>query len=281
MRRRIGLVLASLLTVLALASGGWLLDPAGSRDTADRMTPAVSTVTGEELFQAVADRMVAERTTAYTFSGSSGGGETRSGSGVMRFTGLRNGLPDFSAQVSMSSPTGGMIRGVLLPDAFYLALPPAKGLPKDKPWLKVSPTPRTALGREVRPVAEALRASFDPAQSLSLLRAADRVEEVGRETVEGVPTTRHRATVRLRRAVPVTADPALREQYGAMLSAGVRTIEYDIWIDDGGLPRRVRADVPTSAGLFSVTGVFRRWGDPVRIAAPSPKHVFDADHITG
>jgi hypothetical protein len=281
MRRRIGLVLASLLTVLALASGGWLLDPAGSREATERMTPAVSTVSGEELFQSVADRMVTEGSTTYTFSGSTGGGETRSGSGVMRFSGLRNGLPAFSAQVSMSSPTGGMVRGVLLPDAFYLALPPAKGLPKSKPWLKVSPTPRTSLGRELRPVAEALRANFDPAQSLCLLRAADQVEEVGRDTVEGVPTTRHRATVRLRHAMQITADSALREQYNAMLTAGVRTIEYDIWIDDGGLPRRVRADVPTATSLFSVTGVFRRWGDPVRIAAPSPKHVFDSDRITG
>ena len=46
MRRRIALVLLSLLTVVALACGGWLLDPAGSREQAGSQSPARPTTTG-------------------------------------------------------------------------------------------------------------------------------------------------------------------------------------------------------------------------------------------
>ena len=130
-------------------------------------------------------------------------------------------------------------------------------------------------------MAEQMRAAFDPSQSLGLLLAAPRVEVVGPDTVEGVPTTQHRATVDLRTAVRAAQDPATRAQYRAMIAAGVRTLEYDVWLDTRGLPRRVQADVPTSQGLFSMTGVYRDWGKPVRITAPTAKQVFDADAIKG
>ena len=51
-----------------------------------------------------------------------------------------------------------------------------------------------------------------------------------------------------------------RGQYQSMLDAGVRTLEYDVWVDTSGLPRRFSADIPTTAGLFSVTGIYRDWG---------------------
>jgi hypothetical protein len=79
----------------------------------------------------------------------------------------------------------------------------------------------------------------------------------------------------------VVEDPAAREQYRAMLRAGIDSLEYEVWLDAGGLPRKIHAAVPTAQGVFSVTGVFRRWGDPVRIVAPKPKQVFDADAIKG
>jgi len=41
----------------------------------------------------------------------------------------------------------------------------------------------------------------------------------------------------------------------------------------------VRTDLPTAQGVFSVTGVFARWGDPVKIAAPGAKQVYDADRV--
>jgi hypothetical protein len=282
MRRRFSLVLSSLVAVVALACGGWLLDPAGSREPVGLQGRSTHpTTSGTALYKAVTRRMVEARTTTYTFSGSSGGGATQSGSGPLRFLSTGESARTFDADVTMMSPATGQVRAVLLPGVFFLALPPAKGLPRNKPWLKVSESPKTALGRQLRPMAEQMRAAFDPSQSLGLLLAAPRVEVVGRDTVEGVPTTQHRATIDLRTAARLAQNPELRAQYRAMITAGVRTLEYDVWLDTRGLPRRVRADVPASQGLFSITGVYRDWGKPVRITAPTAEQVFDADAIKG
>ena len=283
MRRRVTLVLSSLLAVVALGCGGWLLDPAGSRQPFGLQSQAHPnpTQSGSVLYAAVTRQMVAEGTATYTYSGSSGGGETQSGSGSLRFLPSGPDARTFDADVTVTSPTTGRMRAVLLPGAVYLALPPAKGLPRSKPWLKVSATPKTALGRQLTPVAEQMRTAFDPGQGLGLLRAAGPVEEVGPATVEGVPTTQHRATISLRKASRLAEDAATREQYRAMLAAGVRTLQYELWLDTRGLPRKIRAAVPTTQGLFSETGVYRAWGEPVKINAPGPKQVYDADSIKG
>lgn len=283
MRRRVTLVLTSLLAVIALACGGWLLDPAGSRTPVGSLhqEQANPTRSGPALYAEVTSQMVAEGTATYTYSGSSGGGETQSGSGALRFLPSGPDARSFDADVTVTSPTTGRMRAVVLPGAVYLALPKAAGLPRSKPWLKVSASPKTALGRQLVPVAEQMRAAFDPGQGLGLLRAAVRVEELGPATVEGVPATEHRATVDLRRAARLVEDPAAREQFRAMLAGGVRTLQYQLWLDVRGLPLRIRAAVPTAQGLFSVTGVYRRWGEPVKIAAPATKQVYDADSIKG
>lgn len=280
LRRRVGLVLASLLTVVALAAGGWLLDPAGSRQSSGT-THHVRTIGAAALYASVTARMVEGKTATYTFSGSAGGGEARSGSGSLRF--LPDGAParTFDGVVMMRSNSTGQLRAVLLPGVAYLAIPPAKGIPRSKPWLRVSAQPKTALGRELGPVAEQLRAAFDPGDTIGLLRAADRVEVVGPDSVEGSAAVHHRATVELRRAIAVVDDPTLKAQYRTMLAAGVRTLRYELWLDSSGLPLRVRADVPRTQAVYSVTGVFRRWGDPVTITAPRAKQVFDSDRIKG
>jgi hypothetical protein len=279
MRRRLALVLASLVTVAALACGGWLLDPAGSREVAGSPSPAKPTTTGPLLYAAVTREMAARGTATYTWSGTSGGGTTVAGTGALHFLATGDPGHSFDADVTVTSPETGRMRAVLLPTATFLALPPAKGLPRNKPWLKVSESTRSTLGRQLQPMGEQLRASIDPAQNVGLLLAAGLVTEVGRGTVDGVPATEHRAVVDLRQAVQLAADPGVRAQYRAMLAAGVRTLEYELWVDDSSLPLRVHADVPRTTGVFSMTGVFRLWGDRLQIVAPTAKQVFDADAL--
>lgn len=264
----------SALLVLALLTGcGLTTDPAASsREAAGGPKPV--TTSGPELYTDVARRMAGERTATFTFSGV-GGGESMSGSGAMRFS-----YDQFDAEVELTMPATGQVRAVLMPDASYLALPDVKGLPKKKSWLKVAAVPKTAIGRRLRPVVDQLRASFDPEQSLGLLQAAHRVEEVGPSTVEGEPTTRYHARADLREAIQ-HAQGLTREQYRTMLDAGVKTLDYDVWLDATGLPLRFTADIPTTDGLFSVTGTYRHWGQQVRIDQPSAKEIFDADKLKG
>ena len=275
MRRRITLVLASLVAVLALGYGGWLVGPDPDQPT----VPAAHTVPGPALYDQVTQRMLAARTATYTFSGSSGGGEARSGWGEMRFSAGPDDSTTFDASVELSSPSTGRLQAVLLPGTSFLALPPAKGIPVGAPWLKIAADPTSALGRQMAPLAEALRSTFDPRESLGLLLAAGPVSVVGPASVDGTPAVEHRADVDLRAAVGEAADPSLRSQFRAMLQAGVTTLRYELWLDRSGLPLKVRTDLPTAQGVFSVTGVFARWGDPVHIAAPGAKQVYDADRV--
>lgn len=258
---------AALLTGCGLGAGPITegMDPAAAR-------PSPVTTPGPALWEDVSRRMAGEGSARFTFSGT-GGGETVSGTGAMRFD-----YEEFSADVALTMPATGRVRAVLLPTASYLALPAAKGLPTDKPWLKLGPIPTSPFGKRMRPVVEQLRASFDPEQGLGLLRSAVSVEEVGPATVEDVPTTRHHAVVDLRQAT-LAAEGAAREQYRSMLDAGLRTLQYDVWLDTTGLPRRFSTDLPTAEGLYSVTGTFRAWGQEVRVEAPRPRDVFDADKL--
>jgi hypothetical protein len=236
--------------------------------------PAPVTTPGPALYSDVADRMVEEGTATFIFSGV-GGGETVSGQGAMRF---EDGT--FDADVSLTMPATGRVRALLLPNASYLAMPATKGRDKTKPWMKVAARPATRLGRTMLPVVEQLRTSFDPAQSLGLLRSARRVTEVGPATVEDVPTTQYHAVLDLRRAT-AQVDGATRDQFQSMLDAGVSKLEYEVWLDTTGLPRRFSADIPTTSGLYSVTGIYRAWGREVAIAAPKAKQVFDSDKLKG
>jgi hypothetical protein len=264
---------AALLAVALLTGCGVFTDPgADGAGTAARPRPV--TTPGPELYSSMVERMLSEGTATFVFSGI-GGGRTVSGQGAMRF-----GDGEFDADVALTMPDTGEVRAVLLASESYVALPAAKGLPRGKPWLKVPETPRSELGKAMGPVVEQMRDSFDPAQGLGLLDAARKVQETGPATVEGVPTTQYHAVVDLRRATRL-ADDAAREQYQSMLDAGVRTLELDIWVDTSGLPRRYSTDIPTTAGLFSITGIYRGWGEKVRIERPAKKQVYDANELTG
>ena len=193
MRRRVSLVLSSLLAVLALASGGWLLDPAGSRQPfgLQSQTHPNPTRSGTALYAAVTREMVAKGSTTYTYSGSSGGGETQSGSGVAAVPAVGPGRADLRrGRHGHVADDGTDACGV----AARRRLPRAaagQGAATQQALAEgVGRAPETELGRQLTPVAEQMRAAFDPGQGLGLLRAAGRVEEVGPATVEGVLTTR-------------------------------------------------------------------------------------------
>lgn len=265
---------AAAFLAVALLSGCGVLADSGADGAGPAARPRPVTTPGPDLYEAVAARMVSEGTATFTFSGI-GGGETISGRGAMRFA-----AGAFDADVALTMPDTGEVRAVLLPSESYVALPAAKGLPRGKPWLKVPAAPRSELGKAMRPVVDQMRGSFDPSQGLGLIAAARKVEEAGPATVEGVPTTRYHARIDLRRATRI-ADPSVREQYQSMLDAGVRTLEFDLWVDTSGLPRRFSTDIPTTAGLFSVTGIYRDWGEQVSIQRPARKQVYDANELTG
>jgi hypothetical protein len=119
----------------------------------------------------------------------------------------------------------------------------------------------------------------------SLRGVADEVEDLGRDEVRGVPTTRYRADVDLARALdraPADQREDLRE---ALEQLGAGRVPYEVWIDDEGLPRRLRVTVdPSAFDLPSVEGLdgsailtvdLYDFGRPVAVEAPPAEETVD------
>ena len=268
-RRYVGVAVALSLTLSGLLAGCGEDAPKASPVAAVEPEPVVTA--GPDLFADVSARMVEVGTANFVFSGT-GGGQPLSGSAAMTF------LDDsYRADVRLTLPETGAVRAVLAPGPSYLALPAIKGLPKNKPWLKVAPEGTSAGARRLQPVVEQLRSTFDPALRVGLLRAAGRVRQLGPDTAEGVTTTRYRAEVEIDRIIAMHEGGA--EEYVAMRKAGILTLRYDVWIDISGLPRRYRINFPSVDGVFSVTGVYRDWGMVDEVTVPAAASVLDASKL--
>jgi hypothetical protein len=262
----------SAAVVLSLSLAG-VVGCGEDADTREAVTPAPVVTAGSSLYADVTSRMEEAGNARFVFSGA-GGGEPVSGAASIRFA--ADGA--YTADVVLTMEQSGEVRAVLAPDASYLALPPTKGIPKDKPWLKLTPAAKTPLARRLLPIVAQLRETFDPASGVGVLRAANRVKELGPAIVEGVATTRYRAQVSLDRILAMS-DGAANPEYVSLQKAGVTSLRYDVWVDTSGLPRRYRVELPRADGVYSVTGVYRDWGRAPAVKVPAPRSVYDASAI--
>lgn len=84
--------------------------------------------------------------------------------------------------------------------------------------------------------------SQDPTQYLDFLRGAgEDIEEVGTEEIDGVSTTYYKADLSLEAIIeqaPEDEAEALRSQLESL--GGDETIPSEVWIDEDGLPRRIK-----------------------------------------
>lgn len=90
----------------------------------------------------------------------------------------------------------------------------------------------------------------DPTQSLDLLRGAADVEEVGPETVRGVPTTRYRAVIDLDRAIAQTPEEERAVLEQAMQGVDVDEFPVEVWLDDAGRPVREFMEMSMDLSAF-------------------------------
>lgn len=114
-------------------------------------------------------------------------------------------------------------------------------------WMKV---PEEELRRGIE--ADLLKGfrNLDLLAQLRLIASSEDVEEVGREVIEGVPTTRYTGTTRV-------SDGG-----------------FDLWIDDRRLPRRLAMsgtshDEDGGPGTWTKTLLVREVGDGVEIGRPA------------
>ncbi len=166
-------------------------------------------------------------------------------------------------------------------------------LPGDARWLKMD---LDAIGRGsgIDVAALSQLGQSDPAQTLHYLRGVSGdVDELGTEEVRGVKTTRYRATIDLEKAA-ARAPEAVRARVKESIrlikeQLGNIKIPTQVWIDDDGLPRRIRttyaygqpADKRSSPLTQTFTMELFDFGVPVDVEAPPPGKVTDLAKLLG
>ncbi len=198
-----------------------------------------------------------------------------------------SGIPGASAL-----PGGGVgtVQAIFQYPVIYMNLPFLAGkLPEGKTWMELNLSKAAqADGIDLSQLSSL--DETDPTQFLEYLRASSGgVSTVGRETVDGVPTTHYHATLQLSdilARLPSSAQAAAKAALEKLDDAGA--IPVDVWVDAQGRVRRMQlslgVSVPGGAtGATSVSGTttmdFTSYGPIPAIVPPPSNEVFDATSL--
>lgn len=184
--------------------------------------------------------------------------------------------PAIKATATVSGSAGGQslpggsrrMEILMLGGDFYLNMgEPA--LTGGKPWGKV---PADAMaGQNSGDLLKQIQ-NNGPAEQTRMLTQSPNVREAGKETVDGVTTTRYSGTLSqqdMQRLSPQSRDK-LDELYKSL---NIQQMRIDIWVGDDGLPRKQTAEMTAAEGAVSVTAYFSGYGQPVDITAPPADQV--------
>ncbi|HEY1457144.1 MAG TPA: hypothetical protein VGF15_01385 [Solirubrobacteraceae bacterium] len=123
----------------------------------------------------------------------------------------------------------------------------AKKLPSGKPWIEIN-LQKAYQDAGINLSSLSSTGEADPTQFLSYLRGASgEVSDLGRETVDGAPSTRYKATIQFSRV----ADRAPANQRAGAVAAvhqlekigGASSMPVEVWIDAQHRVRRERLDI--------------------------------------
>jgi hypothetical protein len=158
-------------------------------------------------------------------------------------------------------------------------------LPKGKTWISGD---LAKLGREQGVDLGQLGAfgKSDPREALDMLRGVSGdLEEVGRETVRGVETTRYQATLDAKKLAEQLGKSGDGNLVGGLLDgveqAQLRDIPLEVWVDDELLLRRLdlRYSPSQGAGDARFSMELFDYGEPVDATPPPASQVADVSEL--
>lgn len=244
---------------------------------------AVETAYSATLKAKTADVSITESIRAQSSSGSNES-STVTGSGQL----------DLSAnafRLSLNAPSGGSEEVLEIGGMLYLQVPPAQisNVPGQKPWesIDLDQVDEAKLGKSFSQLNSL--SSDDPAQALSdLASVSDTVTKVGTAIIDGVTTTRYQAQVSLSKVAARTAAKEGAQAGDAVSkeaqSLGTSVLPVTVWVDNQGLVRQIREQIPIPAastgatngnGTATVTITFSAFGTPVQLTPPPATEVAD------
>lgn len=239
--------------------------------------PAADEASGDGFVDAMAQAMRAAGSAEFSTSTSTGG-QTIGSEGAFRYG---EGDDGYAARFTMRVPgeeSGSQeISATLDGSTIYLKLP-EEDAPAGKAWLKISAEDDNPMAQGLRPMFDQMEQSIDPSASLALLGGDSALDAAGQEQVGGVATTKYVTTVDLQEAAK-SAEGSNAQQYDALLTAGIESLDYAVWVDDKGLPRRFSATFETPQGPVTSEGTYSSWGEDVDVSVPPADQVTTFDEL--
>jgi hypothetical protein len=145
----------------------------------------------------------------------------------------------------------------------YVSPDQSESVPEGKKWLELD------FSSAVKGLGSAAAPDAGPKEGLKILERVRDAEEVGKEDIDGVPTTHYRGTL-----------PTSEEVFGVMLH--VSAPHTDVWIDAQDRVRRMQIVVSGTVGesdLSTTTDMtidYVEFGRVPKIELPNPDEVFNA-----
>ena len=196
------------------------------------------------------------------------------------------GTVDFETNsVEMSMDTGSLGRGApegtiklrIVDGTMYLGmgdlLNGEKGVPaalQGKSWFKLD-LPGGASAGGLGGATQ----QQNPTDFLQSLRGAGKVEEIGKETVNGVPTTHFRTRINLGKAIAGLDPDVAANVKKSMSMFKVADVPVDVWLSEDGLPIRETMGVERSR----ITMEFSDFGVDVNVVAPPAEDTADFSEL--
>jgi hypothetical protein len=183
-------------------------------------------------------------------------------------------------EMTMSAPGEGSLKLKQIVKGKTIYMTGIPGMPKNQ-WVKLSLDEIGAAAGGAP--SSGLGAGSDPTDQLQLLtQVSDDVKAVGKETVNGVETTKYVGTIDLDKASDAAGKGTaeVKKQYKDM---GLSKIPFELYIDGDNLPSRMKMTMDgqtTANGKTEKLAVrsqmdFTDWGTDVKITAPKKAVSFE------
>ncbi|MFF5258937.1 hypothetical protein ACFY4C_08310 [Actinomadura viridis] len=164
----------------------------------------------------------------------------------------------------------------LIGPTMYMNMPALAAANGGKPWSRISlnDVGGQAGGLDLGKMLDQAKQQ-SPAEQTRMFTASKDVREVGTETVGGVKTRHFTGTVTPQEAL-AKLDPENRKvMEGLFQQIGGKAYNFDLWVGDDDLPRKVITTMDTSMGQVTSTAIYSDYGKPVNVVAPPEAEVGD------
>jgi hypothetical protein len=136
-----------------------------------------------------------------------------------------------------------------------------------RPWLEVRLSSlKGSLGKSLQSLLQNAQ-NGNPAAQTQLFAGSRNVHKVGTEVVNGVPTTHYAGTVTVSQALS-RLSPAVRKGFAPLLRLISGDIQFNIWLDDQHVARRVVEVEHVSGQTVTVTLNVTAINQPVQVTLP-------------